>query len=135
MPLIYPVKRVFRSWKLFLALLIGIVFASTFFAGINVKADLAVRQVLDEQLTGIYTDMQFTAFLNYSHPAAAAQDILGVEGVKDVEFFYKSYQASLLPNASSMDPSYFPFAAVASVTVSQFAPTEPHSASNQISVL
>jgi hypothetical protein len=42
MPLLYPVKRVFRSWKLFLALLIGIVFASTFFAGINVKADLAV---------------------------------------------------------------------------------------------
>jgi ABC-type antimicrobial peptide transport system permease subunit len=111
MPLLYPVKRVFRSWKLFLALLIGIVFASTFFAGINVKADLAVRQVLDERLTGIYTDMQFTAFLNYSHPAVAAQAILGVEGVKDVEFFYKSYQASLLPNASSMDPSYFPFAA------------------------
>ena len=111
MPLIYPVKRVFRSWKLFLALLIGIVFASTFFAGINVKADLAVRQVLDEQLTGIYTDMQFTAYFNYSHPAAVAQDILGVEGVKGVEFFYRSSQASLLPNASSMDPTYISVAA------------------------
>jgi ABC-type antimicrobial peptide transport system permease subunit len=112
MPLIYPVKRVFRSWKLFLALLIGIVLASTFFAGINVKANLAVRQVLDERLNGIYTDMQFTAFLNYSHPAAAAQDILSIEGVKDVEFFYRSYQASLLPNVNSTDPSYIPFAAV-----------------------
>ncbi len=32
MPLLYPFKRVMRNWKLFVALLIGIVLASTFFA-------------------------------------------------------------------------------------------------------
>lgn len=112
MPLRYPVKRVFRSWKLFLALLIGVIFASTFFAGLSVKADLAMRQVLDEQLTGIYTDMQFNSYLNYSHPEAAAVDILNVEGVKNVEFFYRSYQASLLPNTNSTDPTSLNFAAV-----------------------
>jgi ABC-type antimicrobial peptide transport system permease subunit len=106
MPLLYPVKRVFRSWKLFVALLIGVVLASTFFAGVNVKANLAAKQVLDEQLTGIYTDMQFTAFLNYSHPAAAKPDVLSVEGVTDVEFFYISVQTALLQSDNFTNPQY-----------------------------
>lgn len=33
MLLTYTVKHLFRSWKLFLALLIGIILASAFFAG------------------------------------------------------------------------------------------------------
>jgi len=39
MPMSYAVKHVFRSWKLFLALLTGITLAFAFFAGIDIKAD------------------------------------------------------------------------------------------------
>jgi ABC-type antimicrobial peptide transport system permease subunit len=112
MPLLYPVKRVFRSWKLFLALLIGIVLASTFFAGIEVKTNLAARQALDERLTGIYTDMEFSAQLNYSHPFEAEAFVLGVEGVKDVEFFYRSYQPALLQSDNFTNHEYIPTAAL-----------------------
>ena len=41
MSTVYPIKRVFRSWKLFVALLIGIALASTFFACIDIKANIA----------------------------------------------------------------------------------------------
>ena len=112
MPLLYPVKRILRSWKLFLALLIGIVLASTFFAGIDVKTNLAARQALDERLAGIYTDMEFSAQLNYSHPLEAEDFVLGVEGVKDVEFFYMSYQPSLLESDNFTNPEYIQTAAL-----------------------
>jgi ABC-type antimicrobial peptide transport system permease subunit len=112
MPLLYPVKRVFRSWKLFVALLTGVLLASTFFAGVNVKANLAAKQVLEEQLRGIYSDMQFTAFLNYSHPAAAKPDVLGVEGVTDVEYFYRSVQSALLQSDNFTNPQYIETAAL-----------------------
>jgi hypothetical protein len=106
MPLLYPIKRIFRSWKLFLALLIGIILASTFFAGIDVKTNLAVRQVLDERLSGIYADMEFSAQLNYSQPVAAIPYILGIEGVTDVKLFYRSYQPSLLQSDNFTNPEY-----------------------------
>lgn len=106
MLLLYPIKRIFRSWKLFLALLIGIILASTFFAGIDVKTNLAVRQVLDERLNGIYADMEFSSQLNYSQPVAAIPDILSIEGVTDVELFYRSYQPSLLQSDNFTNPEY-----------------------------
>jgi ABC-type antimicrobial peptide transport system permease subunit len=112
MPLLYPIKRVFRSWKLFLALLIGIVLASTFFAGIEVKTNLAARQALDEELIGIYTDMEFSSQLNYSHPFEAEAFVLGVEGVEDVEVFYSSYQPSFLESDNFTTPEYIPTAAL-----------------------
>jgi putative ABC transport system permease protein len=90
--------------------------ASTFFAAIIVKADSAARQVMEEQLVGVYTDMTFSGQFNYSHPARAAEYVLGVEGVTDVEFFYKAYQPSLLPNVNSTDPSSIQFAALPNST-------------------
>ncbi len=112
MPLLYPIKRVFRSWKLFLALLIGIVLASTFFAGIDVKTNLAARQALDEQLSSIHTDMEFSAQLNYSHPVEAEAFVLGIDGVTDVELFYRSYQAALLESDNFTNPEYIQTAAL-----------------------
>jgi hypothetical protein len=49
--LLYQIKHVFRNWKLFVALLIGITLAATFFAGIGVKANLAGEHALDKQLS------------------------------------------------------------------------------------
>ena len=85
MPLMYPIKHVFRNWKLFTALLIGIALAATFFAGISVKANLAAQQSLDKQLSSVLTDMQFTAPLNSSNLALAYQNITGIHGVKQVD--------------------------------------------------
>jgi hypothetical protein len=42
---------------LFLALLLGVVLASTFFAGINVVADTAAKQALDQQLSYVPVDI------------------------------------------------------------------------------
>ena len=53
MPFMYPIKRVFRNWKLFTALLIGIALAATFFACIDVKANLAAQQSLNQQLKNV----------------------------------------------------------------------------------
>jgi len=85
MPLMYPIKHVFRNWKLFTALLIGIALAATFFAAIGVKANLSAEQALDKQLSTVLTDMEFQADLNSSNLALAYQNITGIEGVKQVD--------------------------------------------------
>ncbi|MCL2358405.1 FtsX-like permease family protein [Candidatus Bathycorpusculum sp.] len=85
MPLMYPIKHVFRNWKLFTALLIGITLAATFFAGIWVKSDVAVDQALGMQLSSIRTDMSFGASLNQTNTQLAIEDILSVSGVKSVD--------------------------------------------------
>jgi ABC-type antimicrobial peptide transport system permease subunit len=88
MPLAYAFKHMFRSWKLFLALLIGITLASTFFAGTDIKANETAKQALDQQLSSIPVDM--TAIiegtnLNLSQLTAATEKILDIEGVADAE--------------------------------------------------
>jgi ABC-type antimicrobial peptide transport system permease subunit len=91
MPFLYPVKRVFRSWKLFLALLIGIILASTFFASINIKANLAAEQALDQQLSSLLTDMEFSTNLNITNLAFARQNISSIDGVKKVDVVARFY--------------------------------------------
>jgi ABC-type antimicrobial peptide transport system permease subunit len=85
MPLMYPIKHVFRNWKLFTALLIGVTLAATFFAGIGVKSNLAAEQALDKQLGTVLTDMEFQASLNQTNLGSAYKDITRVEGVKHVD--------------------------------------------------
>ena len=85
MPLMYPIKHVFRNWKLFTALLIGITLAATFCAAIGVKANLAAEQSLDKQISSVVTDIGFTANLNQSNLALAYNNITRVDGVKDVD--------------------------------------------------
>ncbi|MCL2173091.1 MAG: hypothetical protein FWB84_05550 [Candidatus Bathyarchaeota archaeon] len=64
MSLTYPVKHVFRNWKLFAALLIGVALAATFFAGIGVKVDASAEQAINKQLNYIKDDMQVQLALN-----------------------------------------------------------------------
>ena len=85
MPLMYPIKHVFRNWKLFTALLIGVTLAATFCAAIGVKANLAAEQSLDKQLSNVITDISFSASLNQSNLALAYQNITSIEGVKKVD--------------------------------------------------
>ena len=91
MPLLYPIKRVFRNWKLFIALLIGIILASTFFASINIKANLAAMQALDQQLNSIITDMEFSTNLNITNVAFARENISSIDGVKKVDVVSRFY--------------------------------------------
>jgi hypothetical protein len=84
MPLLYPIKHVFRNWKLFTALLIGVTLAATFCAAIGVKANLSAEQSLDKQISGVITDISFRANLNQSNLALAYQNITSIPGVNEV---------------------------------------------------
>ena len=89
MPFMYPIKRVFRNWKLFTALLIGIALAATFFACIDVKANLAAQQSLTQQLKNINPDLQFNINLNLTEVNQTQNNILSINGVKNVDVLYR----------------------------------------------
>ena len=57
----YALKRIVRSWKLFAALILGMMLAAMFFGGINVGADSIGKQALDQQLQSTPVDMRLTA--------------------------------------------------------------------------
>ena len=86
MSLSYAFKRVIRSWEIFAALLVGIILASTFFAGINIKADVTAKQALDQRLKNIHVDI--TVHAQNLAPATTlyfTNKILSIDGVKDAE--------------------------------------------------
>jgi len=85
MPLMYPLKHVYRNWKLFAALLIGVTLAATFCAAIGVKANLAAEQSLDKQISNIITDISFRADLNQSNLVLAYNNITNIANVKKVD--------------------------------------------------
>ena len=99
MPLMYPIKHVFRNWKLFTALLIGVTLAATFCAAIGVKANLSAEQTLDKQISNVITDISFRADLNQSNLALAYNNITNIEGVKKVDMV----ASFSLPISSSSD--------------------------------
>jgi len=57
----YALKRIVRSWKLFAALILGMMLAAMFFGGINVGADSIGKQALDQQLQSTPVDMRLVA--------------------------------------------------------------------------
>jgi ABC-type lipoprotein release transport system permease subunit len=87
MPIFYAVKHVFRSWKLFLALLIGITLASAFFAGIDIKANATAKQAMEQQLRYVYVDMQTNIqdLSNLTKLLTVRNTVLGINGVIDAE--------------------------------------------------
>src|SRR3972149_398644 len=99
MPLMYPIKRVFRNWKLFVALLIGITLAATFCAAIGVKANLSAEQTLDKQISNVLTDISFSANLNQTNLGLAYKNVTSIEGVKSVDYVASFW----LPVSTSSD--------------------------------
>jgi ABC-type antimicrobial peptide transport system permease subunit len=91
MSLMYPVKHVFRNWKLFAALLIGVALAATFFAGIGVKVDVAAEESVDKQLSYITDDMRLSLALNQTNLPIALRNMANVEGVQTVDVVARSY--------------------------------------------
>jgi ABC-type antimicrobial peptide transport system permease subunit len=106
MPLLYPVKRVFRNWSLFIALLVGIILASTFFASINIKANLAAKQALDQQLNSVITDLEFSANLNFTNLAFARENISSIDGVKKVDVVSRFFLPVALSSDNYTTPQY-----------------------------
>ena len=70
-----------RSWQLFIALLLGIVLASTFFAGINVGADTAAKQALDQELSQVLVDVVVSP--SYDYRTGGKLGLLSSENVTD----------------------------------------------------
>lgn len=97
MPLTYAFKHVVRSWKLFLALLIGITLASTFFAGIDIKANVTAKQALNQQLSNIHVDMIASVpSLDSTKILRAKEEISKVDEVEDVEVISGSWETATL---------------------------------------
>ncbi len=83
----YAVKRVLRSFGLFAALLLGVVLASSFFAGINIGADTTAKAALLQQLNQIPVDISVSSssILSSSEWRKAAADIQQINGIDEVE--------------------------------------------------
>ncbi len=90
----YAVKRIVRSWKLFVALILGMILAGTFFGGINVGADTIGKQALDRQLANTPVDIKLTAGPGFGGPSVtlpasrfqtAVSHVRQVDGVLSAE--------------------------------------------------
>ncbi|MBX5320886.1 MAG: FtsX-like permease family protein [Candidatus Bathyarchaeota archaeon] len=83
----YAIKRVLRSFGLFAALLLGVVLASSFFAGINVGADTTAKAALLQQLKNIPVDITVSSYstLRSSDWENATSAIEKIDGIVRVE--------------------------------------------------
>ena len=106
MPLLYPIKHVFRNWKLFAALLIGVTLAATFCAAIGVKANLSAEQSLNKQISNVITDIGFSASLNQSNLALAYKNITSIEGVKEVDMVARFSLPVTVPSDNNSKPIF-----------------------------
>ena len=84
----YAVKRVLRSFGLFAALFLGVILATTFFAGINIGADTTAKAALLQQLKNIPVDItvsSYSATLKSSEWENASNTIKQIAGIVRVE--------------------------------------------------
>jgi len=89
----YALKRVLRSFGLFAALLLGVILASSFFAGINIGADTTAKAALTQQLSSMPVDIvvSSSSVINSSIWAKAAAEVKQVKGVTDAEILSRAY--------------------------------------------
>jgi ABC-type lipoprotein release transport system permease subunit len=105
----YPVKHVFRNWKLFTALLIGVILAATFFAGLIVKANVAAEQSLDNQISSIMTDIDCQVSLNMTNFPLVYRNITSIEGVTKVDYLSTFYQTTRLESENYTNTYGYPY--------------------------
>ncbi len=111
MPIGYVIKRLLRSWQLYIALLLGVILASTFFAGINVGADTAAKQALDQALDRVPVDFYTSIYdrLSYSNITKIVNRISTVQEITRVEAISRQPAEVQLPNDSK---SWFSLAGI-----------------------
>jgi ABC-type lipoprotein release transport system permease subunit len=83
----YAIKRVLRSFGLFAALLLGVMLASSFFAGINISADTTAKATLMQQLKNIPVDITVSTSLmlsssDWKNATKAIKQIDGIIGLE-----------------------------------------------------
>ena len=118
MSLSYAFKRVIRSWQLFIALLLGLLLASTFFAGVNIGADTTAKQALDQQLSQVLVDIVVrpgyggrimssaspnegkSGLLSSENATTIAQEISEIEDVNNTEVTSRAYLSTQLPDSN-----------------------------------
>jgi ABC-type antimicrobial peptide transport system permease subunit len=84
----YAVKRIVRSLGLFGALLLGIILASTFFAGVNVGADTTARAALNQQLNRVPVDIliyQYGTLATSAVWTQASSKVANIGGITGAE--------------------------------------------------
>ena len=97
-------KRVIRSWKMFLALLLGIILASTFFCSMNLGADTIAKEILDEQLSQIAVDI--VVYIYYPLSASNLTEVMdafsipNIKGVTHIEPLSKFEKYSRIPRSN-----------------------------------
>jgi len=100
LPVGYVIKRLVRSWQLYIALLLGVILASTFFAGINVGADTAAKQALDQALDRAPVDLYSSIYdrLSYSNITEIVNQVSKVQEITHVEAISRQSAEVQLPN-------------------------------------
>jgi len=90
----YALKRVIRSFGLFAALLLGVVLASTFFAGVNIGADTTAKAALNQQLSSMPVDITIRQYGLTSRSATwvtAATEVADINGIVGAEVVSRAY--------------------------------------------
>ena len=91
----YAVKRVIRSLGLFAALLLGVILASTFFAGVNIGADTTAKAALDQQLGRVPVDIVIGQYGSQASSSTvwteAASKVANVSGIIGAETVSRAY--------------------------------------------
>jgi ABC-type antimicrobial peptide transport system permease subunit len=91
----YAVKRVIRSLGLFAALLLGVILASTFFAGVNIGADTTAKAALNQQLSLVPVDIVIGQYGSQTSSStvwtAAASKVANVSGIIGAEATSRAY--------------------------------------------
>jgi ABC-type lipoprotein release transport system permease subunit len=108
-PLMYPIKHVFRNWKLFTALLIGIVLAATFFSGVCVKANVSAEQSLNKQLSSVITDMDFRVSLNRTNLPLVINNLTSINNVKNIDYTATFYSPVRIKADNYTSVTYYQF--------------------------
>jgi len=101
----YTFKRLIRSWRLFTALLLGIVLAATFFAGINIGADTAAKQALEKALSQVLVDFVISTTI-YKEPGRLEYHQFSSQNVTEIVQRIKNIDD--IKNAEAVSRLYLP---------------------------
>jgi ABC-type antimicrobial peptide transport system permease subunit len=95
----YVAKHLIRSWQLYIALLLGVVLAATFFAGVNIGADTVAKQALDQALAAVPADyiIRTSAAMSTENITTLINRITAVEDVAGAEAIIRTYLNIRLP--------------------------------------
>jgi ABC-type antimicrobial peptide transport system permease subunit len=99
LPISYAAKHLIRSWQLYIALLLGVVLAATFFAGVNIGADTVAEQALNQALANVPTDFVIRSYASMSvqNITTIINKITTVEDVAAAEAIIRTYLTIRLP--------------------------------------